>query len=201
MSASAPSARAAARPSQRAAASTHRSGRAESHDGGGRSRPTAAESGTIRHLVVLDTALPLGPVMYRFRALADAAVKAGRRPTFDAVVPAVALGAGDRRFVENQLGADDADAAAEVVAARWRRDQLVEEFSSIGLQVGVANVGPGSTVRATTEAIERRERTDSIIVLTEPLGMSRWFRLDPPNRLARRTDIAITTIEVDPTVV
>jgi hypothetical protein len=139
--------------------------------------------------------------MYRFSALAEAAAQAGRRPAFDAVVPAIGLGAGDRTFVENELSAGVTDEAAEVLAARWRRDRLIEEFGSIGLQIGEADIGPGSPVRAVAEAIERRARTDAVIVITEPLGVARWLRLDAPSRIARRTEIAITTIEVDPTVV
>lgn len=201
MSLAAPSARAATRPSPPSAS-----------DEGGRQRwdvpashvrtthdPTG--SGLVRYLVVLDTALPIGPVMYRFRSLADAAIRAGRWPRFDAVVPTVRLTADHRRSARTAARAGVADDTIDGVAARRRRDQLVDEFGASGLRLGEVAIGSDDTVREAVGAVDRHGRTDAVVVLTEPLGIERWLRLDAPTRIARQTGRDVITIEVDPTVV
>ncbi len=201
MSTSAPSARAAFRSSGDAASPSPRSGRAERIGAGGRTSPRPAGSGPVHYLLVLDTALPLGPVMYRFRALFDDAVAAGRCARFDAVVPAVRLNTDDRRFVRAELGDAGPGDAADALGAHWRRDRLIEDFGSAGLQVGDVTIGSDDVVRSAAQALEHRDRTDAVLVVTEPLGMSRWVRLDVPSRIARRTGVPVSTIEVDPTVI
>jgi len=187
-----------------APSATPHEGRHDRSDAPGRhvrSTRDATGSGVVRYLVVLDTALPVGPVMYRFRSLADAAIRAGRWPRFDAVVPTVRLAAADRRSVRSTGRVDGADDTREAAAAQRRRDQLLEEFGASGLRLGEVAVGSGDTVREAVEAVDRHGRTDAVVVLTEPLGMGRWLRLDAPNRIARRTGRDVITIEVDPTVV
>ena len=155
----------------------------------------------VHHMVVLDTPLPLGPVMHRFRAMFDSASRARRCAVFDVVVPATRLSAHERRAVGAATGSGGTDEAAEVRAARRRRDRMVEEFGNVGLPIGESSIGPADVARATDEAFDEHGHVDTVVVLTEPLGMSRWLRLDAPSRIARSVDAPVVTIEVDPTVI
>jgi hypothetical protein len=201
VSPAAPSARAATRPSPPTASDE---GRRRRSDGPGthvRQTHDPTWSGIVRYLVVLDTALPVGPVMYRFRSLADAASRAGQWPRFDVVVPTVRLTADHRRSARTAARAGVDDDTIDEVAAQRRRDHLVDEFGASGLRLGQVAIGPGDTVSEAVGAVDRHGRTDAVVVLTEPLGMERWLRLDAPNRIARQTGRNVITIEVDPTVV
>jgi nucleotide-binding universal stress UspA family protein len=48
---------------------------------------------------------------------------------------------------------------------------------------------------ATRDALERDGHIEEIIVSTLPSRLSRWLRMDVPSRVARLSDVPVTTIE------
>jgi hypothetical protein len=55
-------------------------------------------------------------------------------------------------------------------------------------------VGSSDPVEAVTEVLSRRE-FDEVIVSTFPPGVSRWLRMDLPNRIRRRSKLPVTHVE------
>jgi hypothetical protein len=50
-------------------------------------------------------------------------------------------------------------------------------------------------VQAVKRALERQDGFDEIIVSTLPAGLSRWVKKDVPRRIARLTDMPVTTVQ------
>jgi nucleotide-binding universal stress UspA family protein len=94
---------------------------------------------------------------------------------------------------------DAADLAeAEAQAERRSRHRLDEMLSVIEAAGGVVEgrIGDPDPYEAVRAVLED-DRFDEILVSTLPGALSRWLRLDLPSRLARLTDIPVTTVEAD----
>lgn len=77
--------------------------------------------------------------------------------------------------------------------AKARLDLMVEKIEDLG-GAAEGNVGSGDPVAASKDALEQHGPFDEVIVSTLPTGISRWLKLDLPNRVARMTDAKVTTI-------
>jgi nucleotide-binding universal stress UspA family protein len=55
-------------------------------------------------------------------------------------------------------------------------------------------VGSSDPMQAVTDVLDRRE-FDEVIVSTFPPGVSRWLRMDLPNRIRRRSKLPVTHVE------
>jgi hypothetical protein len=71
--------------------------------------------------------------------------------------------------------------------AQQRLDQMIEKIRTAG----------GQAVQATKAVLEHHGDFDEIIVSTLPAGLSRWVRRDVPHRIARLTDVPVTTVEAE----
>ncbi len=76
--------------------------------------------------------------------------------------------------------------------ARARLDEALEDLRGAGLDV-TGEVGDASPLRAVEDAV-RDQCFDEIIVSTLPPGVSRWVKLDLPNRLRRRCSVPVTHV-------
>jgi len=87
------------------------------------------------------------------------------------------------------------------VGEAWRRaqqrlDQMVEKIQTAGGQAD-GEVRADDPLEATKAALERHGDFEEIIVSTLPAGLSRWVRMDVPHRIARLTDVPVTTVEAE----
>ena len=78
--------------------------------------------------------------------------------------------------------------------ARRQLDRALRWFRNRGLRAD-GTIGDSSLLEATKDAV-RVERFAGIIVVTRPVGPSRWIRMDLPSRMAR-AGIAGTCLVVD----
>jgi hypothetical protein len=78
--------------------------------------------------------------------------------------------------------------------AQQRLDQMIEKIQTAGGQAD-GEVGADDPLEATKAVLERRGVFDEIIVSTLPAGASRWVKMDVPHRIARLTDVPVTTVE------
>lgn len=104
--------------------------------------------------------------------------------------------AGDVSFVLPPLD-EEVDEALEIAQRRSERrlQRMVEAIESAG-GFAEGEVGASDPVEAVDRVLQHR-RFDEIIVSTLPGGISRWLRLDLPSRVARMTDIPVTTVEAE----
>jgi hypothetical protein len=77
--------------------------------------------------------------------------------------------------------------------ARHRLDRLVELITAAGGEAD-GEVGQNDPVAALENVLER-QAFDEIIISTLPVGLSRWLKMDLPARIARVTDLPVTTYE------
>jgi hypothetical protein len=80
--------------------------------------------------------------------------------------------------------------------AQQRLDQMIDKIQTAGGQAG-GEVGADDPLEATKAALERHGDFDGIIVSTLPAGASRWVKMDVPHRIARLTDVPVTTVEAE----
>jgi hypothetical protein len=73
-----------------------------------------------------------------------------------------------------------------------RLDDAIERLRDAGLDV-TGEIGDESPLRA-VEDVLRDQHFDEIIVSTLPPGVSRWLKLDLPNRLRRSVSIPVTHV-------
>lgn len=78
--------------------------------------------------------------------------------------------------------------------AQYRLDRMVEMIRSAGGQAE-GEVGTQDPAVATKAVLERQADFDGIVVSTLPSGISRWLKMDAPSRIARMTDVPVTTVE------
>lgn len=78
--------------------------------------------------------------------------------------------------------------------ARRRLDLMIDKIESLGGEAA-GEVGVDDPLAATRTVLEREPPFDEIIVSTLPARLSHWLRMDLPNRIARITDVPVTTIE------
>jgi nucleotide-binding universal stress UspA family protein len=89
---------------------------------------------------------------------------------------------------------------AALTEARERAQQrlglMIDRIESVGGQAeGV--IGAEDPLDAAEAVLEQQAEFDEIIVSTLPSGVSRWLKMDLPNRLARKTELPVTTIEAE----
>lgn len=78
--------------------------------------------------------------------------------------------------------------------ARRRLDLMIAKIEALGGEAD-GEVGVDDPLAAARAVLEREAPFDEIIVSTLPSRLSHWLRMDLPNRLARSTDVPVTTIE------
>jgi hypothetical protein len=83
--------------------------------------------------------------------------------------------------------------------SQHRLDRILDRIQELG---GAADgeVGARDPFDAARAALERVE-ADGVIISTLPSGISRWLKLDLPSRVARVTDLPVTTVEAEPSTV
>jgi hypothetical protein len=76
--------------------------------------------------------------------------------------------------------------------ARRRLAEAVERMSADGLTVA-GEIGSDSAVDSVDEVLDREgpNAFDGIIVSTLPRTVSKWLKLDVPNRIQRKTTLAV----------
>lgn len=79
--------------------------------------------------------------------------------------------------------------------AQSRLDQMIEKIRAVGGQAE-GELGDPDPLEAARDVL-RRQSFDEVIVSTLPSGLSRWLKLDLPNRVARITDVPVTTVEAE----
>ena len=80
--------------------------------------------------------------------------------------------------------------------AKERLDRMIAKIQAAGGHAeGV--VGADDPSEATRAVLARQGGFDEIIVSTLPAGLSRWVRMDVPHRIARLTDVPVTTVEAE----
>jgi hypothetical protein len=80
--------------------------------------------------------------------------------------------------------------------ARQRLDHMIDRIRTASGEAE-GEVGVDDPVEATKEVLERQGAFDEIIVSTLPVGLSRWVKLDVAHRIARLTDVPVTTVEAE----
>lgn len=80
--------------------------------------------------------------------------------------------------------------------ARQRLELMIDKIESMDGRAG-GEVGVDDPLEAVRAVLEREPAFDEIVVSTLPAGLSRWVKLDLPNRIARLTDVPVTTVEAD----
>lgn len=86
--------------------------------------------------------------------------------------------------------------AAVAEARRRGRQRLHQMIAKIKTADGQADgeVGVEDPVEATKTVLKRQAAFDEIIISTLPAGLSRWAKKDVPRRIARLTDVPVTTV-------
>jgi hypothetical protein len=95
---------------------------------------------------------------------------------------------------------DPAEALAEAEQrSRYRLDRMIEKVENAGgTATGeIGQVDPIEAIRGVLDRGEPDGQIEEIIISTLPIGLSRWVKLDLPSRVARLTDLPITTVEAD----
>jgi hypothetical protein len=92
--------------------------------------------------------------------------------------------------------ARDHEAALEESRRRAQRrlELMIDKIQAAGGQ-SEGEVGDDDPCEATRAALNRQDAFDEIIVSTLPVGLSRWLKMDVPHRIARLTDVPVTTVE------
>lgn len=99
-----------------------------------------------------------------------------------------------RQAVEEKARLREAELEDARERAEHRLALMIERVGALGGDA-TGEVGSDDPLAATKEALEAAPAFDEIIVSTLPGGLSRWLKLDLPNRIGRLTDVPVTTIE------
>jgi hypothetical protein len=126
-------------------------------------------------------------------------IAAGQR-RFHIVVPmippameAVAWGGAEVGFV---IPAPDSDSIEQSrQRSEHRLEAIVRRIEAAGGSV-TGEVGDTDPAYAVKRVLETDQFVE-IIVSTLPAGISRWLRMDLPSRVARMTEIPVTTVEAE----
>ncbi|MFV0526260.1 MAG: hypothetical protein ACK5RL_17375 [Acidimicrobiales bacterium] len=86
---------------------------------------------------------------------------------------------------------DDYDAP---LLARHRLAQQLEQLEAVGV-TATGNVGPRDPMEAIREQLDGERHFAGLIVSTLPRGLSKWIRLDLPNRAAREFGLTVEWVE------
>ena len=89
--------------------------------------------------------------------------------------------------------------AAQAEARRRAHQRLERMVAAIQALGGDAQgeVGAADPLEATRAALRGKPPFDEVIVSTLPSGISRWLRMDLPNRVARMTGVRVNTVEAE----
>ena len=101
-----------------------------------------------------------------------------------------------RDAMEQDARRHEAELAESRRRARHRLDRMIEKIEAMGGDAE-GEVGIEDPLEATRAALENHSPFDELIVSTLPSGLSRWVKMDLPNRIERLTDVPVTTIEAD----
>jgi hypothetical protein len=91
---------------------------------------------------------------------------------------------------------DDALGSARM-RALYRLDLMTEKIESIGYQTE-GEIGSDDPLEAVRGALEHQPPFEEIIVSTLPSGLSRWLKMDLPNRVSRMADVPVVAVEAEP---
>jgi nucleotide-binding universal stress UspA family protein len=102
--------------------------------------------------------------------------------------------------MEDEVAAEERTRRFEAALAEAQRraeQRLAAMITKIEQMGGQADgeIGADDPLQATRTALEAQAPVDEVIVSTLPSGLSRWLRMDLPNRIARLTDVPVTTLE------
>lgn len=88
-----------------------------------------------------------------------------------------------------------ADEALEVARERsqHRLERMLDRIRTLGGEAEGEVVGP-DPLEAIGHILERDDIAE-ILISTLPAGISRWLKMDLPSRVARRTEVPVTTVE------
>lgn len=101
-----------------------------------------------------------------------------------------------RAAMEESARLREAELTEARLRAERRLDLMIDKIRSMGGQAA-GEVGTDDPLEATRAVLEREAAFDEIIVSTLPAGLSRWLKMDLPNRISRLTDAPVTTIEAE----
>ncbi|WP_052668539.1 hypothetical protein [Nitriliruptor alkaliphilus] len=99
-----------------------------------------------------------------------------------------------RQAVEEKARLREAELEDARVRAEHRLALMVERIDALGGDA-TGEIGGDDPFAAAKEALEAGTEFDEIIVSTLPAFLSRWLKMDLPNRIGRLTDVPVTTIE------
>lgn len=80
--------------------------------------------------------------------------------------------------------------------AQERLDLMLAKIDGLGGQAD-GEVSHEEPLEAIETVLKREPDLSEIIVSTLPAGLSRWLKMDLPNRVTRITDLPVTTIEAE----
>jgi hypothetical protein len=112
-------------------------------------------------------------------------------PQYEVIGWAVA----DAGFAVPPTASEDLAASVEVARQRseHRLERMLDKVRALGGDVD-GEIGDSDPAEAVKRLLERRD-FDEILVSTLPAGLSRWLKLDLPSRIARLTEIPVSTVE------
>lgn len=79
--------------------------------------------------------------------------------------------------------------------SQHRLDRMLDKIRALGGEADGEVVEPDPV--SAVESVLERDTFSEIIVSTLPAGISRWVKMDLPSRIARRTDVPVTTVEAE----
>lgn len=101
-----------------------------------------------------------------------------------------------RVAVEEDARRHEAELEQARERARRRLELMVEKIESLDGRAD-GEVGIDDPLEAVRAVLEREPAFDEIVVSTLPAGISRWVKMDLSNRVARLTDVPVTTVEAE----
>ncbi len=101
-----------------------------------------------------------------------------------------------RAAMEESARRHQAEIGAAQRRAQRRLDLMIDKIRSLGGEAE-GEVGSSDPVEAARSVLERQSPFDEVIVSTLPSRLSRWLKMDLPNRVNRMTEAPVTTIEAE----
>lgn len=101
-----------------------------------------------------------------------------------------------RQAIEADQRQREAEFSEAKIRAQHRLRLMMQKIVLIGGEAR-GEVAVNEPVEAARAVLDKDADFEEIIVSTLPSRISRWLRLDLPNRIARITDIPVVTVEAD----
>ncbi|MBS3941760.1 MAG: hypothetical protein KG028_12455 [Actinobacteria bacterium] len=101
-----------------------------------------------------------------------------------------------RTAIEEDARRQEAELDRARRRAQERLDLMLSKIEGLGGQA-LGEVRSEEPLEAVEVILERESDLTEIIISTLPAGLSRWLKLDLPNRVMRLTDLPVTTIEAE----